>query len=170
MPALHSAPRLMRQPPAITSHTPKTMPAITTSCSLIYILLMIPAAAVVAVDPARNDMVAVLGAMFAAAIVVFDFQAKAPSHRKLNQFVPVFIASAFVGSVGPGATIHTFFPEYGERLSWHGWAVLGFLFSLAGWVVVKYALQLFTKRLPDVIDNLLPKWASRDGDTKKLDP
>lgn len=121
---------------------------------------MIPAATVVAVDPARNDMVAVLGAMLAAAIVVFDFQSKAPSNRKLNQFIPVFIASAFVGSVGPGFSVHTFFPDYSPRLSWHGWATLGFLFSLAGWVVVKYILQLFTRRLPAVIDGVLPRWAS----------
>jgi len=149
------------------------MPAITSSCGLIYILLMIPAASVVMVDPARNDMVSVLGAMFAAAIVVFDFQAKAPNHRKLMQFIPVFIASGFAGSVGPGVTIHTFFAEAAPRITWHGWAAMGFLYGLAGWVAVKYILQLFTKRLPDAIDNLLPKWASRDardGDTQKLDP
>jgi hypothetical protein len=149
------------------------MPAITSSCSLIYILLMIPAASVVVIDPAKNDMVSVLGAMFAAAIVVFDFQSKAAAHRKLNQFLPVFIASAFVGSVGPGAAVHTFFPDYLSRLSWHGWAALGFLFSLAGWVVVKYLLQLLTKRVPRALDNALPKWLAddvRDGKTQKLDP
>ena len=149
------------------------MPALSTSCNLIYFLLMIPATSVVVVDSSRNDMVSVLGAMFAAAIVVFDFQAKAPIRRKLSQFIPVFIASGFAGSVGPGVTIHTFFAESASRITWHGWAAMGFLYGLAGWVAVKYLLQLFTKRLPNAIDNLLPKWASRDardGETQKLDP
>jgi hypothetical protein len=142
------------------------MPVITSSLSFLYLSLMMPAVAVVAMEGAHNDMAAVLGAMFAAVIVVFDFQAKSELNRKITQFLPIFMASGFIGSVGPGITFHTFFPDIMERITWHGWAGIGFLYSLAGWVLVKYTMGFFASKLPDLIDNALPKWVSKKDSDK----
>lgn len=118
-------------------------------------LCAVPAFIAVVGGPATEDIYAVIGAMLAAVVVLVDFSGSKGGRRSTMQFMTVFIASSFVGSIGPGATAHWFFEERAASLTWHTWAMSGFVFGLAGWVVTRSALWVFNRRLPGAIDDFV---------------
>lgn len=99
------------------------------------------------------DMVAVLGAMLAAVISVIDARKK---DRTTGHTISVLIASAFAGSVIPGAAMWFFFPEKVTTLSWHAWAALGFVVGLLGWAFTIGVLAV-RSRIPWLVSNAADK-------------
>jgi len=106
--------------------------------------------------PDTTDMVAVLGALLATVIAVVEARKK---DRTLGNTVCVVIGSSFTGGVVPGAVMIGFYPELAARLTWHGWAVLGFLCGLCGWSIVLAAIGILRSRqdkiLKDAADRIL---------------
>ena len=133
------------------------MPICPFSCISALILCAIPAAVAVvgagqlAGGPASEDIYAVIGAMLASVVVLVDYGGTPGGHRTM-QFTTVFISSAFIGSIGPGVAAQTVIPDSMGVLSWHVWAMLGFVFGLAGWVLTRSVLWVFNRRLPGAID------------------
>jgi hypothetical protein len=135
------------------------MPICPFSCLSALILCAIPAAVAVvgagpiAGGPASEDIYAVIGAMLASVVVLVDYGGTPGGRRGTMQFTTVFISSAFIGSIGPGVAANTVIPESVGVLSWHSWAMLGFVFGLAGWVLTRSVLWVFNRRIPGAIDD-----------------
>ena len=106
-------------------------------------------------SPNSQDVYAVIGAMLAAVVVLVDYGGTPGGRRGTMQFMTVFISSAFIGSIGPGVTANTILPEAMGALTWHAWAMLGFVFGLAGWVATRSVLWVFNRRLPGAIDTYI---------------
>lgn len=113
-------------------------------------ILSLGASAVVAVgqSPMNPDIVAVLGAMLAAVLAVLEARKK---DRTLGHTVSVLIASAFVGSVLPGAIVWTWWPDRVAVMSWHVWAGMGFVVGLLGWAFVA-AVMALKGRVPGAVN------------------
>ena len=147
-----------RPKPCHTSFEPhNTMPFCPISFPLASIALCAVAALIAVLNgPATEDIYAVIGAMLAAVVVLVDFSAANKAGRRgTMQFMTVFISSAFVGSIGPGAAAHWLMVEAAPALTWHSWAALGFVFGLAGWVVTRSVLWVFNRRLPGALDSFV---------------
>ncbi len=133
------------------------MPLCPFSAISALILCAIPATVAVvsagASSPNSEDIYAVIGAMLAAVVVLVDYGGTPGGRRGTLQFMTIFISSSFVGSIGPGVTANTIIPETMGTLTWHVWAMLGFVFGLAGWVATRSVLWVFNRRLPGAIDN-----------------
>jgi hypothetical protein len=145
------------------------MPVTSTPLLFAFVMLMMPGAAVVTTMPSSADMVAVLGAMLASAIVVLNFQTKSPNNRRLTQFLPVLLASVGIGSAGPGFVFYTFYPDLAERLTWHGWAISGLGFGLFGWALVYWILNTVLKRVMRKFDGWLTQFLKLPGDKEDED-
>ena len=119
-------------------------------------LCAVPALIAVLNGPATEDIYAVIGAMLAAVVVLVDFSASSKAGRRgTMQFMTVFISSAFIGSIGPGSAAHWLMADQTTTLTWHTWAMLGFVFGLAGWVLTRSVLWVFNRRLPGAIDSFV---------------
>jgi hypothetical protein len=122
--------------------------------------------AIVAVTQSRfdPDIVAVIGALFAAVISVIEARER---NRTLTHTISVFIASAGVGSVLPGSIVWTWFPERIATLSWHVWAVMGGVTGLLGWSLTAAVLAL-RSRVPGLVNTAADKYLPKqDGDHER---
>lgn len=152
---LRSAPRVCPSHPPLDHHT--TMPFCPLSFPLaVFGLCAVPAILAVLGGPATEDIYAVIGAMLAAVVVLVDFSSSYRAQKRgTMQFLTVFISSAFIGSIGPGAAAHWLMSDHTPSLTWHMWAALGFIFGLAGWVITRSVLWVFNRRLPGAIDSFV---------------
>lgn len=116
--------------------------------------------AVVAVIQSRfdPDIVAVLGAMLAAVVAVIEARKK---DRSTGHTISVLIASAFLGSVMPGTLINLWSPDLGARLTWHAWAVCGFIIGLLGWAGT-VAIMALRSRVPGIVNTAADRVGLKD--------
>lgn len=104
--------------------------------------------------PGTQDAWSVLGAMVASVIVMHrESRSGTPMSFWKGPSLSSFLASAFVGSIGPGLVINTVLPfcfdgfmtKLGTLITWHGWAGLGLAFGLSGSWLVKGWIALSTR-------------------------
>ena len=132
--------------------------------------------------PGPQDAWSVLGAMVASFIVVHR-ESRGGVHRESRGGVlslwktptlSSFIASVFVGSIGPGVTINTILPFFFDGfatknaalITWHGWATLGLVYGLSGWWIVKGWMSI-SRKIPDTME---AEAARRFGIPKERNP
>ena len=122
-----------------------------------------------AVQPGLSDAWAVLGGMLASAVVVI-VDGSPGGWRSKWVLVASFVSSAFMGSVGPGITVHLVLPlMLGSHrlqgievyLTWHLWAMAGFGFGLVGWAIVRAVMSL-RSRVSDRIEREGRKYLDKD--------
>lgn len=110
-------------------------------------------------NPGPQDAWSVLGAMVASFIVVHRESKGGAVSIWRTPVLSSFLASVFVGSIGPGVTINTvlpfFFDEFITKAStlitWHGWSALGLIYGLSGWWMVKGWMSI-SKKIPDKME------------------
>lgn len=116
----------------------------------------VAATVVASVTPGHTDMSAVLGAVLASAITVLEAR---KSDRTLGNTVSVFIASATVGSIAPGAVLGTAWPDLASRFTWQAWAGLGFFCGLLAWSLVLAVLVVANRRIKPALDRFADRFA-----------
>lgn len=124
--------------------------------------------------PGPQDAWSVLGAMVASFIVVHRESRGGTISLWKTPTLSSFIASVFVGSIGPGVVINTILPflfdgfvtKYSALITWHGWASLGLVFGLSGWWIVK-GLMSISRKIPDTME---AEAARRFGIPKEKNP
>lgn len=106
--------------------------------------------------PGPQDAWSVLGAMIASVIVMHRETKAGVFSIWKSPTLKSFLASAFIGSVGPGVMINTVLPfffdgfitKHAALITWHGWAALGLVFGLAGpWIIKGW--QIIVRGIPD---------------------
>lgn len=128
--------------------------------------------------PGPQDAWSVLGAMVASVIVMHrEARGGAQVSFWKGPTLSSFLASAFVGSIGPGLIINTILPFFfdgfmtrmGALITWHGCAGLGLAFGLSGSWIVKGWIALST-RLPNKMEREAEKrFGSMRDETKDVD-
>lgn len=124
--------------------------------------------------PGPQDAWSVLGAMVASFIVVHRESRGVVLSLWKTSTLSSFIASVFVGSIGPGVTINTVLPfffdgfitTYSQLITWHGWATLGLVYGLSGWWIVKGWMSI-SRKIPDTME---AEAARRFGIPKERNP
>ena len=124
--------------------------------------------------PGPQDAWSVLGAMVASFIVVHRESRGGTLSLWKTPTLSSFIASVFVGSIGPGVIINTVLPfffdgfvtKYSALITWHGWAALGLIFGLSGWWIVKGWMSI-SRKIPDTME---AEAARRFGIPKERNP
>lgn len=96
-----------------------------------------------------RDIVAVTGALLAAAVAMLEAKEKG---RPLRYQISVMLSSVAIGSTVPGWLIGWKWPEMFATLSWHGWGFFGFIAGLCGWSLVYGILKTAQRKLPAAID------------------
>lgn len=137
-----------------------------TYISFQFLGTMIPAVFVVLAQlatpggPGPQDAWSVLGAMVAAFIVVHRESKGGTLSLWRTPILSSFLASVFIGSVGPGLTINTLLPFFFDGfvtknaalITWHGWAAFGLVYGLSGWWLVKGWMAI-SRKIPDRMES-----------------
>lgn len=103
--------------------------------------------------PGPQDAWSVLGAMIASVIVMHKESRGGNVLLWRGPMLSSFLASVFIGSIGPGLVFNTvapvFMDDFAVRapriITWHGWAALGLVFGLCGWAIVRGVLAISSK-------------------------
>jgi hypothetical protein len=123
--------------------------------------LSAPFLATVAGSP---DMLAIPGAVLAAAVALL----KAVSEKRdWTQKGIVMVGTTVVGSTGPSAVIHYWWPDAIHRLIWQTYALLGFLSGIIGWMTLWCGILLWDKNQKRVLEKEIAK---RFGTQDEIQP
>lgn len=104
---------------------------------------------VVILEPSRLDTYAVVGAIFGSLYAVYHCRARNKDFISLSA---VWLVSVFVGCVFPGGVLNAarwmgIIPESLDNfMSWHMWAIIGFVFSTSGWWLATKIERVFRSR------------------------
>lgn len=111
-------------------------------------------APILATSVGAHDMLAIPGAVLAAAVALL----KAISEKRdWTQKGIVMVGTTVVGSTGPSAVIHYWWPEAINRLIWQTYALLGFLSGIIGWMTIWCGIQLWDKNQKRVLEKEIAK-------------
>ena len=103
--------------------------------------------------PGPQDAWSVLGAMIASVIVIHKEARGGKLFLWKSPTLSSFLASAAIGSVGPGFVIYSILPffskgmaeEASAHITWHGWAASGLVLGLSGWGIVRGIMAIVNK-------------------------
>jgi hypothetical protein len=107
------------------------------------------------------DMVAILGAVLAAAVGLLK---AASEKRDWTQRGIVMVGTTVIGSTGPSAVIHWWWPESFARLVWQTWAILGFLSGIIGWMTIWGGILVWDKYQGKAWERAIRKGTSKFTD------
>ncbi len=105
--------------------------------------------AVVVLEPSKLDAYAVIGAVCGSLYAVYRCRAK---NKGFSFISSIWAVSMFVGCVFPGGVYNILqwmgvIPEsLDKHLSWHIWAITGFVLSTSGWWLSAKITQAFQDR------------------------
>lgn len=126
-------------------------------------ILLLAAAGISAPFIAANagfapDMVAILGAALAAIVGLL----KASSEKRdWTSKGIVVVGTTVIGSTGPSAAIHWWWPESFARLVWQTWALLGFLSGIIGWMTIWCGILVWDRYQENAWKKAIRKGTSR---------
>ncbi len=90
------------------------------------------------------DLICIPGAMLGAVVALLK---ATQEKRQWTDKGILLIGSSVVGTTGPSAIVHIFWPEWLERLTWHVFFLAGFVFSIVGWMLLwPFILALDARR------------------------
>lgn len=107
------------------------------------------------------SILAIPGAMLASLIALL----KAASEKRVWQDrASAVIGTSVVGSTGPSALVHYFWPEAFPKMIWQAWALLGFLGGLIGWIFAYAFVKVIGLRSEEIADSALNRFKRRISD------
>lgn len=106
------------------------------------------------------DMLAIPGAMLAAVIVLLKAQQE---RRDWKDRAIATLGTSFVGSTGPGAAMHYFWPESFHTMRWTGWSLLGFFGGIIGWMFGYALIRVLDYRKERMIEKAVDEAERRLG-------
>lgn len=107
------------------------------------------------------DMVAILGAVLASIVGLLK---AASEKRDWTARGIIVVGTTVVGSTGPSAVIHWWWPDSFARLLWQAWALLGFLSGIIGWMTIWCGIQVWDKYQESAWKKAIRKGTSRFTD------
>lgn len=106
-------------------------------------------------------MLAIPGAMLASLIALL----KAAAEKRIWQDrASAVIGTSVVGSTGPSALVHYFWPDVYPKMIWQAWALLGFLGGLIGWIFAYAFVKVIGLRSEEIADSALSRWKRKIQD------
>ncbi len=117
--------------------------------------------------PDTRDAWAMTGAMLGTVIAVIEARKK---DRSLASTISVVIASAFTGTVAPGAVVALWFPEFSDKINWQIWSGCGFAAALVGWGFILAFMKFFVNRAPKLIESLSNRFFGQSADSTASKP
>jgi len=131
--------------------------------------LSIPAlvVAVAVAGPDSRDIMAILGAAPATWLVILEARKK---DRSFGHTTGVFVSAMFSGAVAPGACVYWLLPSKAETLTWHGWALMGFVFGLIGWAIAMAIIKFANRNAETAVVKLATRWVGRPDKKNETTP
>lgn len=92
----------------------------------------------------QTDLICIPGAMLGAVVALLK---ATQEKRQWTDKGILLIGSSVVGVTSPSALVHTFWPHWLEKLTWHVYFLAGFVFSIVGWMLLwPFILALDARR------------------------
>lgn len=106
------------------------------------------------------DMYAIPGAILAAVVALLKAQSE---KRDWSQKGIVIVGTTVVGSTGPAAAMHWWYPEAAMKLIPQAHALLGFLSGLIGWIIFWAGYLILDRRKENVAKAAIKEVERRMG-------
>lgn len=133
----------------------------------ILLLAAIGISTPIIIHTGNADMYAIPGAILAAVVALLKAQSE---RRDWSQKGIVVVGTTVVGSTGPAAAMHWWYPEAAVKLIPQAHALLGFLSGLLGWLLFWAGYLLLDRRKENVMKAAIKEAERRIGLPKFPDP